>query len=169
MKNKEEYELYKNTYNFRFLFLGKSPKGVLISLFGISLPTLNTIVALIYGLRAIPPILQFFSAPSKPIQLYLIVNICCLITSIFQLISIKTKLYKYTRSTYLVHGVHFIGKVLSSILLLTNKLNTAKTISALIGMGLGLMVGSTINFISVYIVYSYMVYCYNLEMKSKNK
>jgi hypothetical protein len=98
----------------------------------------------------------------------LIINYICVFTSILLYISI----YKFSRVVttiaYYVYFFHFGYKLYMSGKILLNDIQKHNyPINALIGIILGLTVGSIINCFSTWIVFSHMVFTFNYKKLSQ--
>ena len=78
------------------------------------------------------------------------------------------KSFNFMRICYYVYVIHFFYKLIETILYLYNKLTLKRYhINAIIGIILGLSSSSVINLISTWVIFSYMVYIYNINNKNK--
>ena len=160
--NEVDDELFINYDDFKFLFIIKK-KVVLDKFMNFSLSFLVKAVALIYSFRSLA-VLNDSLKYSEHIDFNCLFNFLCIFTSILLYISIFLKSYFISFISYYIYFLHFLIKFIMSIKLLNENTKKHKyPPNALIGIILGLSVGTTLNIISTYIVFSHMVYNYNYK------
>ena len=164
-KKEEEVEdpLFVNYEDFRFLFLIKK-NSVLEKFMNLSLKFFVKVVAFIYAFRSMAALNESIKYKTEVIDFNFIFNFICIITSLLLYISIYIKSYFISYISYYIYFLHFLIKFIMSIKLLNQNTKKHKyPIDALIGIILGLSVGTTLNILSTYVVFSHMVYNYNYK------
>ena len=158
----EDNSLFINIDDFKFLFFIKK-EVVLDKFMNLSLNFLVKAVALIYSFRSLAVLNESIKYGEK-IDFNCLFNFICIIISILLYISIFIKSYFISFISYYIYFLHFLIKFIMSIILLNENTKKHKyPLNALIGIILGLSVGTTLNIISTYIVFSHMVYNYNYK------
>ena len=128
-KKKEENDrLYKNPFQFKFLFV-INPNNIYQESIGLSLKFLLRIISIIYALRALSSSYEQIKYNPNEFDYNLIINYICMSIKIL-IIDVQTHNYP---------------------------------LNAFIGIILGLLTGSLINFFSTWIVFSHMVFTYNYK------
>ncbi len=166
-KKEEEEKYYKNPYNFKFALI-LIPNKIYKERFGLKLQFLIRAISIIYALRSLSSIYEQMKFRPNDIDSNLIINYICVFTSILLYISI----YKFSRVittiAYYVYFFHFGYKLYMSGKILLNDIQKHNyPINALIGIILGLTVGSIINCFSTWIVFSHMVFTFNYKKLSQ--
>ena len=172
LKEKEDKEDFENIHDFKFLFY-YIPEEITKSILEIRLSLLVKLVSIFYAYRALKSLheeITYNTIQKKSINsLNFIFNSICIFTSILLYFSMYKKSFNFMRFGYYVYMFHFFYKLFETILYLNNKLTHKKyNINSIIGIILGLSTSSIINLISTWIIFSYMVYIYNINNK-KNK
>ncbi len=163
-KKKEENDrLYKNPFQFKFLFV-INPEKIYQESIGLSLKFLLRLITIIYALRALSSSYEQLKYNQTELDYNLIINYICIFTSILLYLSI----YKYSRTistiSYYIFVFHLGFKIYMSIKILIIDIQTHNyPLNAFIGILLGLLTGSLINFFSTWIVFSHMVFTYNYK------
>ena len=163
-KKKEENDrLYKNPFQFKFLFV-ISPNTIYQESIGLSLKFLLRLISIIYALRALSSSYEQIKYNPNEFDYNLIINYICIFTSVFLYLSI----YKYSRTistiAYYIFVFHLGLKIYMSIKILIIDVQTHNyPLNAFIGIILGLLTGSLINLFSTWIVFSHMVFTYNYK------
>ena len=163
-KKKEENDrLYKNPFQFKFLFV-INPNNIYQESIGLSLKFLLRLITIIYALRALSSSYEQLKYNQTELDYNLIINYICIFTSILLYLSI----YKYSRTistiSYYIFVFHLGFKIYMSIKILIIDIQTHNyPLNAFIGILLGLLTGSLINFFSTWIVFSHMVFTYNYK------
>ena len=163
-KKKEENDrLYKNPFQFKFLFV-INPEKIYQESLGLSLKFLLRLITIIYALRALSSSYEQLKYNQTELDYNLIINYICIFTSILLYLSI----YKYSRTistiSYYIFVFHLGFKIYMSIKILIIDIQTHNyPLNAFIGILLGLLTGSLINFFSTWIVFSHMVFTYNYK------
>ncbi len=163
-KKKEENDrLYKNPFQFKFLFV-INPEKIYQESIGLSLKFLLRLISIIYALRALSSSYEQIKYNPNEFDYNLIINYICIFTSVFLYLSI----YKYSRTistiSYYIFVFHLGFKIYMSIKILIIDVQTHNyPLNAFIGIILGLLTGSLINFFSTWIVFSHMVFTYNYK------
>ena len=165
---KEDFE---NIHDFKFMFY-YIPEEVTRSIIGIRLALIVKFVSIYYAYRALKSLredINYSRIQEENINaLNFLFNSVCIFTSILLYFSMYKKSFNFMRFGYYVYLVHFFYKLCETILYLNNKLAHKKySINSIIGIILGLSTSSIINLISTWLIFSYMVYIYNVNNKKK--
>ena len=173
MKEKEEMRDYENKYDFKFMFY-YIPEQITKTIFGFRLNLVVKIISLIYSYRSLVSLrdqVVLLSIKNSINYINFVLNSMCIFTSILLYLSIYKKSYNFMLLSYYVYVFHFFYKLFESCHYLFYKLSSKKryNINSLIGIILGLSTSSVINLISTWIIFSYMVYIYNINEKNKEK
>ena len=164
-QKKEEDPLYMNTLKFKFLFF-YTPKKIFQDSIGFSLTFYVRLICIIYALRA-STIYNQIKNSHILIDYNFIINCICIFTSFFLYISLYKHSRKISTFAYYIYLIHFFLKLFTSAkMLLSNLQKYHYTKQALIGTILGLSTGSSINFCSTWIIFSYMIFTYNIKNKT---
>ena len=168
-KEKEEKEDFENIHDFKFMFY-YIPEEVTKSIIGIRLSLIVKIVSIIYAYRALKSLqeeITINTIQKKGISnINFIFNCVCIFTSILLYFSMYKKSYNFMKFCYYVYVAHFFYKLFETIIYLYTKLTLKRyNMNAIIGIILGLSTSSVINLISTWIIFSYMVYMYNIDKK----
>ena len=164
-QKKEEDPLYMNTLKFKFLFF-YTPKKIFQDSLGFSLTFYVRLICIIYALRA-STIYNQIKNHHFLINYNFIINCICIFTSFFLYISLYKHSRKISTFAYYIYLIHFFLKLFTSAkMLLSNLQKYHYTKQALIGIILGLSTGSCINFCSTWIIFSYMIFTYNIKNKT---
>ena len=171
IKEKEDKKDFENEKDFKFMFY-YTPEEVTQSIFGVRLSLIVKLVSIIYAYRALKSIheeITYNTILKNGFNiLNIIFNCICIFTSILLYFSMYKKSYNFMWFCYYVYVIHFFYKLIETIIYLYNKLTHKKyNINAVIGIILGLSTSSVINLISTWIIFSYMVYIYNINNKKK--
>ena len=163
-QKKEEDPLYMNPLKFKFLFF-YTPKKIFQDSIGFSLTFYVRLICIIYALRASTIYNQIKYHPNQ-IDYNFIINCICILTSFSLYISLFKHSRKISTFAYYIYLIHFLLKLFTSArMFLYNLQKYHYTKQALIGTILGLSTGSSINFCSTWIIFSYMVFTYNIKNK----
>ena len=170
MKAKEDKEDYENVHDFKFMFY-YIPEEITKSIIGIRLSLLVKFISIIYAYRALRSLqeqLNFNNLKNNGVNnLYFFFNALCIFTSILLYFSMYKKSFNFMRFCYYVYVIHFFYKLFETCTYLYTKLSHKRyNINAVIGIILGLSTSSVINLISTWLIFSYMVYIYNIEHKN---
>ena len=168
-KEKEEKEDFENIHDFKFMFY-YIPEEVTKSIIGIRLSLIVKIVSIMYAYRALKSLqeeITINTMQKKGINnINFIFNCVCIFTSILLYFSMYKKSYNFMRFCYYVYVAHFFYKLFETIIYLYTKLTLKRyNMNAIIGIILGLSTSSVINLISTWLIFSYMVYMYNIDKK----
>ena len=171
IKEKEDKEDYGNINDFKFMFY-YILEEITESIIGIRLSLITKIISIYYAYRALKTLheeIVYNTIQKKGISnINCIFNCICIFTSILLYFSMYKKSYNFMRVCYYVYVIHFCYKLIETILYLYNKLTLKRYhINAIIGIILGLSSSSVINLISTWVIFSYMVYIYNINNKNK--
>ena len=169
LREKEDKKDFENENDLKFMFY-YIPEEVTQSILGIRLSIIVKFVSIIYAYRALKSIheeITYNTILKQGINnLNLIFNCVCIFTSLLLYFSMYKKSYNFMRFSYYVYVAHFFYKLIETILYLFNKLTHKKyNINAVIGIILGLSTSSVLNLISTWVIFSYMVYIYNINNK----
>ena len=172
LKEKEDKEDFENIHDFKFLFY-YIPEEITKSILEIRLSLLVKLVSIFYTYRALKSLheeITYNTIQKKSINsLNFIFNSICIFTSILLYFSMYKKSFNFMRFCYHVYVFHFFYKLIEAILYLYNRLSHKRYhINAIIGIILGLSTSSVLNLISTWIIFSYMVYIYNINYGKKN-
>ena len=170
IKQKEDKEDYENIHDFKFMYY--IPEEVTKSIIGIRLSLIAKFISIFYAYRALKTLheeIAFSTIENKGVNnINCIFNCVCIFTSILLYFSMYKKSFNFMRICYYVYVIHFFYKLIETILYLYNKLTLKRYhINAIIGIILGLSTSSVVNLISTWIIFSYMVYIYNINNKNK--
>ena len=173
MKEEEEMIDYENKYDFKFMFY-YIPESITKSVIGFKLHFVVKIISLIYSYRSLLSFrnqVVLLSIEKSINYINFVLNLMCIFTSILLYFSMYKKSYNFMLLSYYVYVFHFFYKFLESAHYLYYKLSSKKiyNINSLIGTILGLSTSSVINLISTWIIFSYMVYIYNVNEKNKKR
>ena len=171
IKEKEDKEDFENIHDFKFMF-NYIPEEITKSILGIKLSLIVKFVSIIYAYRALKSLheeIVINIVQKKSVNnINFIFNSVCIFTSILLYFSMYKKSFNFMRFCYYVYVVHFFYKLFETFFYLYAKLTHKRYhINAIIGIILGLSTSSVINLISTWIIFSYMVYIYNIDHKSK--
>ena len=172
LKEKEEKEDFENIHDFKFMFY-YLPEEITKSIIGIRLSLLVKFVSIFYAYRALKSLheeITYNTVQRHHINtLNFIFNSICIFTSILLYFSMYKKSYNFMKFSYYVYVVHFLYKLFETVIYLFSKLTHKRyNINSIIGIILGLSTSSVLNLISTWIIFSYMVYIYNINNKNKN-
>lgn len=163
-EKKEEDPLYLNNFKFKFLFC-YTPKKIFQDSLNFSLTFYVRLICIIYALRS-STIFNQIKYHQYHIDYNFIINCICIFTSFFLYLSIFKHSRKISTFAYYIYLIHFLLKLYtSSKMFLYNLERYHYTKQALIGTILGLSTGSCINLCSTWIIFSYMVFTYNIKNK----
>lgn len=166
---KEDLSLFINKPNYNFFFIIK-PRKVLHSFLGLSLSFIARFLAIIYAFRSFQGIAQYFNSSINQSILNLALNAISIITFFLLYMSIYLKNCTAAVWVYYSYFLHFIIKLLMSCNLLIQRIMIGKYLfNVIVGAGIGLFVGSFINLMSAWIMFSFMVYSYNVEEQNHIK
>ena len=173
MQEKEEMKDYENKYDFKFMFY-YIPELITKRILGFKLNLVVKIISLIYSYRSLVSLrdqVLLLSIEHSINYINFALNSICIFTSILLYFSMYKKSYNFMVFSYYVYVLHFFYKFFESCHYLFYKLSTKKiyNINSLIGTILGLSTSSVINLISTWIIFSYMVYIYNINKEKKEK
>ena len=170
-KEQEVLKDYENVHDFKFLFY-YIPESITKSIIGIRLSLIVKIISLIYAYRSLVSLrdqIILLSIEKSLNYLNFILNALCIFTSILLYFSLYKKSFNFMRLSYYVYLFHFVYKFVESCFYLYYKLSKKRyNIYSLLGIILGLSTSSVINLISTWIIFSHMVYIYNIN-KEKDK
>ena len=174
-KKEEEEDLkhYENIHDFKFMFY-HIPESITKSIFGIRLELIVKILSLIYAYHSLISLrkqILLYSIEKNINYLNFILNSLCIFTSILLYFSMYKKSYNFLRFSYFVYVFHFFNKFYETCYYLFYKLSKKKynNLNSLIGIIIGLSISSVINLISTWLIFSYMVYLYNIKEKKNEK
>ena len=172
IQEKENKKDFENTHDFKFMFY-YIPEEITKNIMGIRLSLLIKLVSIFYAYRALKSLreeIAYNTIQKKGINvLNFIFNSICIFTSILLYFSMYKKSFNFMRFSYYVYLFHFFYKLIETILYLYNKLSHKRYhINAIIGIILGLSTSSVLNLISTWIIFSYMVYIYNINYGKTN-
>ena len=162
MQEKEETKDYENKYDFKFMFY-YIPELITKSLLGFKLNLVVKIISLIYSYRSLVSLrdqVLLLSIEHSINYINFALNSICIFTSILLYFSMYKKSYNFMVFSYYVYVLHFFYKLSKKKIY---------NINSLIGTILGLSTSSVINLISTWIIFSYMVYIYNINKEKKEK
>ena len=172
MKEKEDKKDYENIHDFKFFFY-YIPESITKSVLGIRLSLIVKIISLIYAYRSLVSLrnqVVLLSIENSINYINFILNCLCIFTSILLYFSMYKKSYNFMRICYYVYIFHFFYKFCETCHYLYYKLSRQRyNINSLIGIILGLSTSSVVNLISTWIIFSYMVYIYNINEMKKGK
>jgi len=172
IKQKEEIKDYENVNDFKFFFY-YIPESITKSVLGIRLSLLVKIISLIYAYRSMVSLrnqIVLLSIENSINYINFILNFLSIFTSVLLYFSMYKKSYNFMRICYYVYIFHFLYKFCEACHYLFYKLSRKKyNINSLFGIILGLSTSSVINLISTWIIFSYMVYIYNINEDKKEK
>ena len=169
-KEKEDKEDFENKHDFKFMFY-YIPEEVTKSIIGIRLSLIVKMISIIYAYRALKSLqeeIAINTVQKKGINnINFIFNAICIFTSILLYFSMYKKSFNFMRFCYYVYVTHFFYKLYETIVYLYFKLTLKRyNINAVLGIIFGLSTSSVINLISTWIIFSYMVYIYNIDKKN---
>ena len=169
MKAQEDKKDYENIHDFKFMFY-YMPEEITKSIIGIRLSFLVKFISIIYAYRALKSLQQqiaYSNIKENGLNhIYLFFNALCIFTSILLYFSMYKKSFNFMRFCYYVYVIHFFYKLCETCTYLYTKLSHKRyNLNAVIGIILGLSTSSVINLISTWIIFSYMVYIYNIYHK----
>ena len=172
MKKKEDSKDYINTHNFKFFF-HYIPETITKSVLGIRLSLIVKIISLVYAYRSLVSFrnqIVLLTVEKSINYINFILNALCIFTSILLYFSMYKKSYNFMKVCYYVYIFHFFYKLSETCHYLYYKLSRKKyNINSFIGIILGLSTSSVVNLISTWIIFSYMVYIYNINDTKKDK
>ena len=173
IQEKENKKDFENVHDFKFIFY-YIPEEITKNIMGIRLNLLVKLVSIYYSYRALKSLheeITYNTIQKKGINtLNFIFNSVCIFTSLLLYFSMYKKSFNFMRFCYYVYVFHFFYKLLETILYLYNRLSHKRYhINAIIGIILGLSTSSVLNLISTWIIFSYMVYIYNISYEKKNE
>ena len=173
IQEKENKKDFENIHDFKFIFY-YIPEEITKNIMGIRLNLLVKLVSIYYAYRALKSLheeITYNTIQKKGINtLNFIFNSVCIFTSLLLYFSMYKKSFNFMRFCYYVYVFHFFYKLLETILYLFNRLSHKRYhINAIIGIILGLSTSSVLNLISTWIIFSYMVYIYNISYEKKNE
>ena len=172
MKKKEESKDYLNVHNFKFFFY-YIPESITKSVLGIRLSLIVKIISLVYAYRSMVSLrnqVVLLTVENSINYLNFILNALCIFTSILLYFSMYKKSFNFMNICYYVYVFHFFYKFCETCHYLYYKLSRKKyNINSFIGIILGLSTSSVVNLISTWIIFSYMVYIYNINEIKKDK
>ena len=171
-QEKENKKDFENIHDFKFIFY-YLPEEITKHIMGIRLSLLVKLVSIFYAYRALKSLheeITYNTIQKKGINtLNFIFNSVCIFTSLLLYFSMYKKSFNFMRFCYYVYVFHFFYKLIETILYLYNRLSHKRYhINAIIGIILGLSISSVLNLISTWIIFSYMVYIYNISYEKKN-
>ena len=172
-KQKEDSKDYINRHDFKFMFY-YIPEEITKSFLGFKLTLLVKIVSIYYAFRALKSLHEQISMLNYTQNNFSILNFIfnsvCIFTSIMLYFSMYKKTYSFMCFGYYVYLVHYFIKILETLFYLFEKLSQKRTnINAIIGIILGLSTSSVLNLCSTWIIFSYMVYTYNIKYNENLK
>ena len=172
MKQKEETKDYENIHDFKFFFY-YIPESITKRVIGIRLSLIVKIISLIYAYRSMVSLrnqIVLLSIENSINYINFILNFLCIFTSVLLYFSMYRKSYNFMRICYYVYLFHFFYKFCETCHYLFYKLSKKKyNINSLLGIILGLSTSSVVNLISTWIIFSYMVYIYNINEEKKER
>ncbi len=129
-------------------------------------------VSIIYAYRALKSLhehIEIFNYGKADLSLVNIVfNGLCIFTSIMLYFSMYKKSYSFMCFGYYVYLFHAFVKMYETLIYIFEKLSQRKAnINVIIGVILGLSTSSVLNICSTWIIFSYMVYIYNICHKEQ--
>lgn len=157
---------YENKYDFKFMFY-YIPEEITHSILGVKLSLIVKFISIIYAYRALRSLhdqIENFTIMKNNMNLInLAFNTLCIFTSILLYFSMYKKSYSFMKLCYYVYVAHFFYKLIETFVYIFDKLSRKKYhINAVIGIILGLSTSSVLNLCSTWIIFSYMVYLYNI-------
>lgn len=172
IKEQEDLKDYENIHDFKF-FLYYIPESITKSVLGIRLSLIVKIISLIYAYRSLKSLrnqIALLSIEKNINYINFILNALCIFTSILLYFSMYKKSYNFMRFSYYVYVFHFFYKLVETCIYLFYKLSRKRyNIYSFMGIILGLSTSSVVNLISTWIIFSYMVYIYNINEEKKHK
>ena len=170
IKQKEDKEDYENIHDFKFMFY-YIPEEVTKSIIGIRLSLIAKFISIFYAYLALKTLheeIAFSTIENKGVNnINCIFKCVCIFRPILLYFSMYKKSFNFMTICYYVYVIHFFYKLIETILYLYNKLTLKRYhINAIIGIILGLSTSSVVNLISTWIIFSYMVYIYNINNKN---
>ena len=172
-KKKEDSKDFENKHDFKFMFY-YVPEEITNTFLGVKLNLLVKFVSIYYAYRALKSLheqIEMLAYNQKNLNILNIAfNAVCIFTSIMLYFSMYKKSYSFMCFGYYVYLAHFFIKLLESFFYIFEKLSLKRSnIKIIIGIILGLSTSSVLNLCSTWIIFSYMVYIYNINYKDELK